>query len=57
VVPIKELIQYNLTDAKSKKCDKCFNKLKILISDENDNPIDFNGANIQYEILLKLNQA
>jgi hypothetical protein len=47
-----ELIQYNLTDVKSKKCDKRFNKLRIWVADENDNPIDFNGANIQYEILF-----
>jgi hypothetical protein len=56
-LPIKEsdfgeLIQCNLADVKSKKCDKCFNKLRIWVADENDNPIDFNGANIQYEILF-----
>jgi hypothetical protein len=61
VLPIKEsdfgeLIQYNLTDVKSKKCDKRFNKLRIWVTDENDNPIDFNGANIQYGILFKLNE-
>jgi hypothetical protein len=54
-LPIKEsdfgeLIQYNLTDDKSKKCDYKFSKLRIWVTDENDNLIDFNGINIQYEI-------
>jgi hypothetical protein len=61
LLPIKEcdfggLIQDNLTEAKSKKCDNKFSKLRIWISDENDNPIDFNGADIQYEISLFINE-
>jgi hypothetical protein len=56
VLPIKEcdfgeLTQYNLTenhtDARRKRCDNKFNKLRIWVADENDKPID-----IQYEISL-----
>jgi hypothetical protein len=54
-----ELIQHNLTenhtDVRSKRCDNKFNKLRIWITDENDKPIYFNGADIQNEISLFIN--
>ena len=57
-IPVKECtfgelsIQY-LTGLRDRKCTKKFNKLRLWITDENDKPINFNGGNIQYELLFR----
>ena len=57
-VPVKkcdfgEMITYYLTGLRDRKCDQSFNKIRLWITDETDNPIDFKGANIQYELLFR----
>ena len=56
-VPVKkcdfgEMITYYLTGLRDRKCDQSFNKIKLWITDEKDNPINFNDTDIQYELLF-----
>ena len=48
-----EITTYNLSGSRGRRCDQSFNKIRLWITDEDNNPIDFNGANIQYELLLQ----
>ena len=44
---------YYLTGLRDRKCVKNFKKLRIWITDEYNKPINFNGGNIQYELLFR----
>ena len=57
-VPVKkcdfgETMVYYLTGLRDRECDQSFNKIRLWVTDENDKPIDFNGADIQYELLFR----
>jgi hypothetical protein len=47
-----EINTYYLTGLRNRKCVERFNKIRIWVTDENNQPIDFNGTNIQYELLI-----
>ena len=60
-IPVKEcdfgeINAYYLTGLRDRKCKGRFNKLRIWITDENDEKINFNGGNIQYELLFLHNK-
>ena len=48
-----ETNHHYLTGLRDRCCDNSFNKLRILVTDEHNKPIDFNGADIQYELLIR----
>jgi len=57
-IPVKEctfgdLLPYYLTGLRDRKCTEKFNKIRIWVTDEHSRPINFNGADIQYELLFK----
>ena len=57
-IPLKEcsfgeLITYYLTGLRDRKCKKRFRKFRLWITDENNKPINFNGDNVQYELLFR----
>ena len=57
-IPVKEckfgeLNPYYLTEVGDRKCSEKINKIKLWITNEKDELIDFNGANIQYELLFR----
>jgi len=51
-----ETISYNLGGLRERSCFKRFNKMRIWITNENNESIDYNGADIQYEFLFYINE-
>ena len=57
-LPVKEcdfgeLNQYYLTGLRDRKCSDKFNKIRLWVTDEHNKPINFNGGDIQYELLFR----